>query len=104
MHSSCAVVTPPSVSAPPALVHALRSPKPRDVSMTPLPLRSTHSPFSSRPTCTTLRPSRFAVHTPPLCSTVVREGLVGCPSGADLYSPRIAPERVSTLMSVPLLE
>ena len=72
--------------------------------MTPLPLRSTHWPFSSRPMWTTLLPARFAVQTLPFRSTVVRDGSVGCPSGAVRYSPRIAPVVVSILTTVPFVE
>ena len=58
-HSSCASVTPPFVLAPFVLGHARMSLKPEEVSMTPLPLRSTHWPFSTSPMWTTELPARF---------------------------------------------
>src|SRR5215217_9367373 len=102
MHSSAAVETPPFVFAPPALVHALMSPNPLDVSINPLPLRSTHCPFSTSPMCTTLFPARFVAQTLPFRSTVVREGSFGCPAGEVRYSPRICPVSVLILTTVPL--
>src|SRR6185503_10689383 len=102
MHSSAAVVTPPGVSAPPVLGHALMSLKPVEVSIKPLPLRSTHWPFSTRPICTTLLPSRFVAHTLPFRSTVVRDGFLGCPEGEVKYSPITCPVLVSILAIVPL--
>src|SRR5215212_9400482 len=101
MHSSCAVVTPPFVSAPLRLVHGLMSPKPVEVSMMPLRLRSTHCPFSTRPTCTTLLPARFVFHTFPFRSTVVRDGSLGCPLGEVKNSPSICPVLVLILTIVP---
>jgi hypothetical protein len=65
MHSSRASVTPPLVFAPPVFGHARMSPKPVEVSMMPLLLRSTHWPFSTRPTWTTLLLSRFVAQTLP---------------------------------------
>src|SRR6185295_237171 len=102
MHSSVAVETPPLVSAPPALVQARMSPNPVDVSMMPLPLRSLHWPFSSRPTWTTLLPSRFVFQTLPLRSTVVRDGSFGWPLGDVKYSPITCPVAVLILTIVPL--
>src|SRR5690349_23102532 len=104
MHSSEAVETPPFVSAPPALVHGLMSPNPVEVSMMPLPLRSIHWPFSRRPTCTTLLPSRFVFQTLPLRSTVVRDGSLGWPLGEVKNSPTIWPVSVLILTIVPLVE
>src|SRR5678815_4217046 len=83
------------VSAPLRLVHGLMSPKPVEVSMMPLPLRSTHCPFSTRPTCTTLLPARFVFQTFPFRSTVVRDGSLGCPLGDVKYSPSTCPVFVS---------
>src|SRR4026207_323849 len=102
MHSSAAVETPPFVFAPPALVQALMSPKPVDVSMIPLPLRSTHCPFSTRPMCTTLLPARLVAHTFRFRSTVVREGSFGWPEGEVKYSPITCPVAVLILTIVPL--
>src|SRR5215213_9579 len=102
MHSSAAVETPPFVLAPPVLVQALMSPKPVEVSIKPLPLRSTHWPFSTRPTWTTLLPARFVAHTFPFRSTVVREGSLGWPLGEVKYSPITCPVCVLILTIVPL--
>src|SRR5215213_8239765 len=104
MHSSAAVDTPPFVLTPPVLVQALISPKPVEVSMTPLPLRSTHWPFSTRPMCTTLLPARFVAHTFPFKSTVVRDGSFGWPAGEVRYSPITCPVVVLILTIVPLEE
>src|ERR1041384_2826253 len=101
MHSSAAVETPPFVFAPPAFVQASMLLKPVEVSITPLPLRSTHCPFSTNPTCTTLLPSRFVAHTFPFRSTVVREGFLGCPAGEVKYSPITCPVVVLILTIVP---
>src|SRR5687768_8067289 len=101
MHSSAAVETPPFVFAPPAFVHGLMSLKPVEVSMRPLPLRSTHWPFSTSPTCTTLLPSRLVAHTFPFKSTVVRDGFLGCPAGDVKYSPITCPVVVLILTIVP---
>src|SRR5829696_10399064 len=101
MHSSAAVDTPPFVLAPPVLVHGLMSLKPADVSMRPLPLRSTHCPFSTSPTCTTLLPSRFVAQTFPFRSTVVRDGFFGCPAGEVKYSPITCPVVVLIFTIVP---
>src|SRR6185503_14538805 len=104
MHSSAAVETPPLVFAPPALVHALMSPKPVEVSIRPLPFRSTHWLFSTRPIWTTLLPARFVAQTLPFKSTVVRDGSFGCPLGDVEYSPRICPVSVLILTIVPFEE
>src|SRR5215217_764201 len=104
MHSSCAVETPPLVSALLVLVHGRMLLKPVDVSMTPLPLRSTHWPFSISPMCTTLLPARLVFQTLPLWSTVVRDGSRGCPLGEVKYSPMICPVSVLILTTVPLVE
>src|SRR5919107_1704406 len=101
MHSSCASVTPPLVLAPPVLGHGLMLLKPVEVSMTPLPLRSTHWPFSTRPMCTTLLPARFVAQTFPFRSTVVRDGSFGCPAGEVKYSPITCPVVVLILTIVP---
>src|SRR3712207_2790511 len=103
-HSSCASVTPPLVLAPPVLGHALTSPKPVEVSMEPLPLRSTHCPFSTRPMWTTELPARFVAQTLPFWSTVVRDGSRGWPWGEVKYSPMMAPVSVLILTTVPLVE
>ena len=87
--------------APPVFVHGLMSLKPVDVSMMPLPLRSTHCPFSTSPMCTTLLPSRFVAHTLPFRSTVVREGFFGCPAGDVKYSPITCPVVVLIFTIVP---
>src|SRR5688572_13464232 len=101
MHSSAAVETPPFVFAPPALVQARMSLKPVEVSIKPLPLRSTHCPFSTRPMCTTLLPARFVAHTLPFRSTVVLDGSLGWPDGEVKYSPITWPVLVLILTIVP---
>src|SRR5215211_3671879 len=104
MHSSAAVETPPLVSAPPALVQARISLRPVEVSIWPLPLRSTQPPFSRRPMWTTLLPARLVAQTLPPRSTVVREGSLGWPLGEVQYSPMIWPVSVLILTTVPLVE
>src|SRR5450756_2179735 len=103
MHSSCAVETPPVVSAPAVFGHGRMSSWAVDVSMTPLPFRSVHPPVLACAIRTTLEPSRLATQTAPFLSTAVREGPLGCPNGALKYSPRILPESLSILTTVPLL-
>src|ERR671914_2980412 len=113
MHSSAAVSTPPSLSAPDVFGHERMSPRPADVSITPLPLRSTHWPFSARPIRATepratppteLPSARLPTHTLPLWSTVVRDGSLARFCGADQYSPRTSPVAVSILTTVPRAE
>src|SRR3990172_7756834 len=104
MHSSSAVDPPPLKSARLVLPQGRTSPSPVEVSMTPLPLRSTHAPASSRPTRTIEPPlvisSRLPTQTLPSRSTVVRDGLPLRVLGQLRYSPRILPSIVSILMIV----
>src|SRR5688572_25512484 len=104
MHSSCAVETPPLVFAPPVLVHGRILLAAVEVSITPLPLRSTHWPFSTSPIWTTLLPARLVAQTLPFWSTVVRDGSRGCPFGDVKYSPMIWPVSVLILTTVPFEE
>ena len=104
MHSSAAVAT---ARAPLASAQGFTSVSPVDVSITPLPLRSSHWPFSSRPMWSTLpQPSktllRFVSQTLPSASTVVREGLPALwLDGVVRYLPSTAPVSVSIFTAVP---
>src|SRR5436305_13894581 len=105
MHSSAAVETPPLLSTPPVLGQGRMSPRPVEVSMTPLPLRSTHWNASLRPMCTTepLLPSnsaRLVTQTLPSRSTAVRDGSAPPPAGAVRYSPRLLPVTASIFSAV----
>src|SRR5580765_426487 len=112
-HSSAAVSTPPSSSAPLAFAHALISPRPVDVSILPLPFRSTHWPFSASPISVTeplampptaLASARFPTQTLPFASTAVADGSFARFCGADQYSPSTLPVLVSTFTTVPRAE
>src|SRR5215813_6463832 len=108
MHSSCAVDTPPLLSAPLVLAQGRTSPSPVEVSMTPLPLRSTQRKLSANPTLTTeplgVTSARLVVHTSPNRSTVVRDGSRPRPSGPVRYSPSTRPDCTSILTMVPRAE